>query len=163
MLNDCCILNNTYPIKTPHLPIIHSNDANCSSYNTILYNCYSSDSDSDGYPNTSDNCPDIYNPNQEDSDNDNIGNACDNCPLITNTDQLDNNDNFIGDACETAEPGKAGINTTDPKAGLEISASELYLSDTKRGLVLTNALGECFRVYMDLDGQLQTIKITCPE
>jgi MYXO-CTERM domain-containing protein len=37
------------------------------------------DSDADGIPDVSDNCPDVYNPDQADSDADGIGDACDDC------------------------------------------------------------------------------------
>jgi len=35
------------------------------------------DSDGDGVPDSSDNCPNTFNPDQQDSDGDGIGNACD--------------------------------------------------------------------------------------
>ena len=72
------------------------------------------DSDNDGSPDDSDNCPDIANADQEDIDNDNIGDVCDddidgdgvlnvddNCPTIPNSDQSDVNGNGIGDLCDT--------------------------------------------------------------
>lgn len=42
------------------------------------------DSDSDGIPNGSDNCPQVKNPDQKDSDGDGIGDACDRCPNEAN-------------------------------------------------------------------------------
>ncbi len=38
--------------------------------------CGPPDSDSDGWGNACDNCPDIYNPDQKDSDRDGVGDAC---------------------------------------------------------------------------------------
>jgi len=58
------------------------------------------DSDHDGVPDSSDNCPAIANPSQANSDGDSFGDACDNCPRVTNQDQKDSNGNGIGDACE---------------------------------------------------------------
>lgn len=81
------------------------------------------DSDSDGIPDSIDNCPLRYNPIQEDADFDAEGDSCDlctdsdgdgygnpdypantcpldNCVLLFNPDQLDRNQNGIGDACE---------------------------------------------------------------
>lgn len=142
--------------------MLEGNSNTCNSLEQIFTSCALEDPDKDGVLANSDNCPDDYNPAQQDNDGDGIGNACDNCPLISNADQADSNNNFIGDACETAELGKVGVNTTVPKSGLEISASELYLSDTKRGLIMTNALGECFRLYVDLEGKLHSKLITCP-
>ncbi len=44
---------------------------------TITVNDVASDSDSDGVPDDSDNCPNDYNPGQEDVDSDLIGDVCD--------------------------------------------------------------------------------------
>ncbi|HEX6592211.1 MAG TPA: thrombospondin type 3 repeat-containing protein [Moraxellaceae bacterium] len=69
------------------------------------------DSDGDGTPNATDNCPGIANPAQGDLNRNGIGDACedsdgdglkdvaDNCPLISNAGQADSNRDGIGDAC----------------------------------------------------------------
>ena len=58
------------------------------------------DTDLDGVPDATDNCPNTANANQTDTDGDGIGDACDNCPLVKNPDQKDSNGNGIGDVCE---------------------------------------------------------------
>jgi hypothetical protein len=75
------------------------------------------DSDNDGVPDNSDNCPNTYNPNQTDSDGDGIGDACestpptdsdsdgipdsrDNCASTYNPDQKDSDGDGIGDVCD---------------------------------------------------------------
>jgi|GEM_PF-722020 outer membrane protein assembly factor BamB len=58
------------------------------------------DSDGDGLPDESDNCPYAYNPEQEDADGDEIGDACDNCENTNNPDQADFDSDEIGDACD---------------------------------------------------------------
>jgi len=67
------------------------------------------DTDGDGFPDTTDNCP--VDPNdQTDSDGDSIGDACDNCPLDANTDQIDTDSDGFGDVCDNcatfANPGQ---------------------------------------------------------
>lgn len=79
------------------------------------YNCPQPepDSDGDGIPDSSDNCPNTPNPGQGDNDGDGIGNACDNdadndgvpdgvdnCPNTPNPDQADGDGDGIGDACD---------------------------------------------------------------
>jgi len=46
----------------------------------IAVNTPCPDSDSDGIPDTLDNCPQNYNPLQEDADEDGVGDVCDACP-----------------------------------------------------------------------------------
>jgi hypothetical protein len=74
------------------------------------------DTDEDGVPDASDNCPLLANPDQANRDGDTEGDACDpdddgdgildgadNCPLASNAGQADFNDNGIGDACDDAD------------------------------------------------------------
>ena len=74
------------------------------------------DSDGDGVPDVSDNCPDDANPGQEDTDGDGQGDACDNdddgdgiadasdnCPLTFNPGQEDTDGDGTGDACDGDE------------------------------------------------------------
>jgi hypothetical protein len=71
------------------------------------------DIDSDGVPNTIDNCPEVANSDQLDTDNDGDGDACDddddndgvldgadNCPIVANPDQANSDDDGDGDACD---------------------------------------------------------------
>jgi predicted acyl esterase len=74
------------------------------------------DTDGDGWPNDSDNCPATANGNQLDSDGDGVGDACDstnddsdgdgvsntndNCPSTSNPAQTDTDNDGIGDACD---------------------------------------------------------------
>jgi Thrombospondin type 3 repeat len=75
------------------------------------------DTDGDGVPDSSDNCPNLKNADQVDTDRDGMGDACDldddndgvpdlkdNCKLVANPTQADSNGNGIGDACDTAVP-----------------------------------------------------------
>jgi hypothetical protein len=79
-----------------------------------------SDTDSDGFDDIFDNCPDVANPNQADTDLDRIGDACndaddsdgdefsdalDNCPADFNPGQEDTDGDGIGDHCNDAVDG----------------------------------------------------------
>ena len=66
------------------------------------------DTDGDGIPDTSDNCPQLANADQADSDGDGVGDACDNCSAVANTDQADANNNSVGDLCENTTPATPG-------------------------------------------------------
>jgi sugar lactone lactonase YvrE len=60
------------------------------------------DTDGDGVPDATDNCPDRANPDQADADGDGLGDVCDNCPATRNPDQADSNGDGSGDACQPA-------------------------------------------------------------
>jgi hypothetical protein len=62
------------------------------------------DTDGDGVPNPTDNCPHLFNPSQADRDGDGVGDACDNCPTVRNPDQQDTDGDGLGDACVPARP-----------------------------------------------------------
>ncbi|MFH2037146.1 MAG: dockerin type I domain-containing protein [Candidatus Zixiibacteriota bacterium] len=58
------------------------------------------DSDGDGYPDATDNCPYVYNDDQSNSDFDTFGDACDNCPTVANQDQTNSDGDTYGNACD---------------------------------------------------------------
>lgn len=83
------------------------------------------DTDGDGVPDDSDNCPDDPNPDQLDTDGDGVGEVCDNCPAsfcashshlpglnCTNPSQTDSDQDGIGDTCDLC-PLKASPGTFD--------------------------------------------------
>ncbi len=89
----------------------------------------STDTDNDGFPDASDNCPLVPGP-QTDTDGDGIGDVCDtdvdgdgvpqagagpldNCPLIPNPDQADLDGDGVGDACDDDIDGDTMTNAAD--------------------------------------------------
>ena len=58
------------------------------------------DTDGDGVPDETDNCPLVQNAGQADGDEDGSGDACDNCPEVPNTDQTDSDSDGTGDECD---------------------------------------------------------------
>ena len=71
------------------------------------------DTDGDGVPDSSDNCPGVSNTDQTDTDGDAVGDACDadddgdgvadasdNCPLTANANQANNDGDAQGDVCD---------------------------------------------------------------
>jgi hypothetical protein len=62
--------------------------------------CSGPDTDGDGIPDASDNCPTVPNPGQVNSDGDTYGDACDNCQTVTNQDQLDSDSDGVGNVCD---------------------------------------------------------------
>jgi len=84
------------------------------------------DTDADGVPDTTDNCPFAANANQADFDNDHIGDACDldddndgvpdatdNCPFFANPSQSDIDHDGIGDSCDNDNDNDGVPNATD--------------------------------------------------
>jgi cysteine-rich repeat protein len=58
------------------------------------------DTDDDGFSDSTDNCPLVSNPDQADSDADKVGNVCDNCPVVSNASQVNSDADSYGDACD---------------------------------------------------------------
>ena len=60
------------------------------------------------------------------------------------------------------ENGNVGIGTNSPKAKLEITDGDVYVTDTSKGIILTSPGGNCYRITVADDGSLVTTSITCP-
>jgi N-acetylneuraminic acid mutarotase len=80
------------------------------------------DSDFDGVPDATDNCPFVANTDQADGDGDGVGDVCDNCPNDFNPAQSDGDANGIGDVCDS------GIAAT-------LTLSQVKLKASKTGFV----------------------------
>ena len=65
-----------------------------------VYNPDQNDVDLDGVGDDCDNCPDTYNPTQPDVDGDGLGNVCDNCWKVSNDHQTDTDGDGYGDDCD---------------------------------------------------------------
>jgi hypothetical protein len=84
------------------------------------------DSDRDGVPDASDNCPATANSDQTnsdgdpqgdacdaDDDNDTVGDSSDNCRTVPNTDQANSDHDSQGDACDADDDNDGVADTTD--------------------------------------------------
>ncbi|MFZ2414592.1 MAG: SdrD B-like domain-containing protein [Minisyncoccia bacterium] len=71
------------------------------------------DTDTDTFPDFSDNCPTTPNTDQANTDEDSKGNACDNCPNTINDDQADADGDGIGDACDLCPSYSDDTNQVD--------------------------------------------------
>jgi DNA-binding beta-propeller fold protein YncE len=58
------------------------------------------DTDHDGIPDVTDNCPKHPDPDQKDGDADGVGDVCDDCPTVANHGQEDSDHDGSGDACQ---------------------------------------------------------------
>ena len=70
------------------------------------------DTDGDGHPDASDNCPDLANPDQADADADGVGDVCDNCRFNPNPTQADADADGVGDVCDNC-PRQANADQRD--------------------------------------------------
>ena len=94
--------------------------------------CTDEDSDCDGTPDTTDNCPDLNNREQSDLDRDGLGDMCDNCASIENPNQTDTDQDSLGDACD-ADDDNDGYNDPEDNCPLIVNSSQSDLGETSAG------------------------------
>jgi hypothetical protein len=82
------------------------------------------DTDGDGRPDYSDNCPTVPNPTQANADGDSRGDACDNCVNIANSNQLNTDGDSQGDACD-ADDDNDTIPDASDNCPLNANANQL--------------------------------------
>lgn len=86
------------------------------------------DTDLDGVPDLTDNCPAVANAAQPDQDRDGRGDACDNCPSIANANQRDGDANGLGDVCQDgdADGFTADVDCDDTHQEIHPGAVEVF-------------------------------------
>lgn len=99
----------------------HWNHPNCAGYNVMTNTVYGrwvsshlleQDTDGDGVPDASDNCPTVANASQADADADDVGDKCDNCKNTANANQADGDGDGDGDVCDNC-PDDSNSSQTD--------------------------------------------------
>ena len=55
-----------------------------------------------------------------------------------------------------------GLGTATPESKLTLESGDVYLKDAANGIILTNPVGDCYRVTVGMTGNLITTSITCP-
>ena len=103
------------------------------------------DTDQDGIPDATDNCPLVPNSNQLDSDKDGRGDACDNCPFTPNPDQRNSDGDLLGDACDNCL-GVANNDQLDSDGDKVGNACDLCVNDP-----LKSSPGQCGCGVADTD------------
>ncbi len=116
-----------------------------------------SDADSDGIPDSVDNCPGIANTDQTDSDGDGAGDVCDNCLGLSNPAQADSDSDGAGDECDPCPE-----DDTDDGDGDGFCAPEDCFEGSPD--VYPGAPEICDNgVDDDCDGAIDTDDLDCPE
>jgi hypothetical protein len=130
------------------------------------------DSDGDGVPDITDNCPADINPEQDNNDNDAFGDVCDpdddndgiidtedNCPINVNLEQLDDDFDGLGNACDAFFNNDTAADNV--QTNVSIAVSEITFSNAPggNGLIakLTGKRGVIARIsgaVLDYDSEL---------
>ena len=130
-----------------------------------LADCIDFDTDGDGIPNVSDNCPEDANPGQENNDGDKDGDACDqdddndgipddadNCQYVKNTFQEDADKDGKGDVCDCDIDGD-GIGNPNPGCPEPLPADNCpYVPNPDQKDVNHNGIGDKCEGDKDGDG-----------
>ena len=89
-------------------------------------------------------------PPTTDADADGVDDAIDNCPNTANTDQADYDQDGVGDLCDT------------PDSKVIVDLGTLYTKDAE-GILMKGRDDNCYLLYIDMQGVLQTELRPCGE
>ena len=59
--------------------------------------------------------------------------------------------------------GNIGLSTANPKSRLHVSGGDVYLDESSSGILLKSPDGQCWKITVTNDGELQTAAVICPE
>ena len=130
-----------------------------------IFNLRQDDIDSDGIGDVCDNCPLNFNPDQINTDGDSRGDVCDNCPDVNSGNTSDSDNDGIGNPCENnagAQSAFVGLSIAAPKAKLHVNDGDVLLTNIHRGVIMKSPNGSCFRIKVNNDGTIKSVKINCP-
>jgi len=88
----------------------------------------------------------------DDTDSDGIENSIDNCPNDHNPLQEDVDNDGIGDPCDTQNSVTELQNIED----------NIFIDKDFSGVITRSPDGQCWMIYVQNDGSLNTIKVDCP-
>lgn len=116
------------------------------------------DTDDDGIPDATDNCPTVDNTDQLDTDADGVGDACDNCPKVANGpaqagipgvgNQLDSDGDGLGDACDFTYSEIFSPPPIPVRYGEDLVVEATLTNDT--GAPLTTIRPDCFNTIFKM-------------
>jgi hypothetical protein len=106
------------------------------------------DTDDDGIPDATDNCPAVDNTDQLDTDLDSVGDACDNCPKHANSTQLDSDGDGLGDACDFTYSEIFSPPPIPVRYGEDLFVEATLTNDT--GAPLTTIRPDCFNTIFKM-------------
>lgn len=181
-----CCLNSCSCFSDPHIvataPVTGTytltvgHYASCGGPYTYIIDCAGgncpppvTDSDNDGVPDDSDNCPNTPNPDQADADSDGSGDVCDvcpfdpnndadgdglcgdvdNCPDTANPDQADYDSDGSGDACDNDDDGDGCDDANDAHPYSNQSAN-VVIDGCDSGVANALDTSTCGSNFMDL-------------
>jgi hypothetical protein len=131
ILSDCTYTNLCEYLDMGGTSTISGNSGPCLDL-TALQNECDDDSDGDGVPDVSDNCPEISNPSQDDTNGDGIGDACSDFEAVNKLEYM------------------------------RVSNGDVIIEDHLSGIILRGMDGHCYRLTIGMSGTLDKVQVACP-